>query len=552
MAFLWLTYRKNKHNLSYMSNKFYVTTPIYYVNDKPHIGSTYTTVIADVLARAHRLRGDKTLFLTGTDENSQKNLEASIKAGFSDMPSYLDSMALVWQSTWKTLGLTFDDFIRTTEDRHHKGVERFWRAVQQSGDIYKAEYEREYCVGCEAFKTAHDLVDGHCPLHPNKELEKVKEENYFFRASAYKDELLKLYHEHPEFIEPKSRMNEIRSYVKDAFEDFSISRESGQLSCGIPVPDDDSQRIYVWFDALLNYMTAVGYGTDDKLFKKWWPADVHLVGKDIIKFHCALWPAMIMSAAKSDPALLDEKGAILLPKSVHVNGFFTVDGQKISKSLGNAIDPLDLIKEYPFDVIRYFILREIPYGEDGDFSKTRLAERYNSDLANTLGNLVNRAVAMSRKYFNGRVPNVKPEEAKIALPDTEWGGAECLEILWQTVDRYLDSSRADLVLESIWSSNDCSLNSANRYVEQTKPFKLIKDDPEKAALVLYALLEACRHFAWMISPMMPDIARKIILQLGQDHKKEEQKTAKDLRQWGGLVPDSELPEPAILFPRLTE
>lgn len=542
-----------------MTNKFYVTTPIYYVNDKPHIGNVYTTVAADALARANRLRGVPTMFLTGTDENSQKNVEAAQKSKATDLKTYLDDMAAIWQKTWKTLGISFDDFIRTTEERHRKAVDRFWRAVSKSGDIYKAAYERMYCVGCEEFKTQFEIKDGHCPLHLNQELQLVKEENYFFKASAYKDELLKLYHEHSEFIQPVSRMNEVRSYVKDAFEDFSISREATALAsasgeakhlfCGIPVPDDDSQRIYVWFDALINYMSAVGYGTDDKLFKKWWPANLHLVGKDIIKFHCALWPTMIMSAAKSDPLLQNEDGTPKLPERIFAHGFFTIDGQKISKSLGNAVDPLDLAKEYPFDAVRYFLLREIPFGEDGDFSKTRLAERYNTDLGNTLGNLVNRAISMSRKYFNNQIPNTNVQNTLTGLPGTSWAGSEGMDTLWQSVDQYIEAARLDLALETIWTGENCSLISANKYVEETKPFKLAKDDLEKAGIVLYTLLEACRQYAWMIEPIMPNVAEEIIRQLGQDPKKERKQGIKVLKTWGGLKPGSTLPEPKILFPR---
>jgi len=533
-----------------MHTKFFVTTPIYYVNDKPHVGSTYTTVAADALARAYRLRGIPTLFLTGTDENSQKNLEAADKAGAKDLQSYLDGMALIWQKTWRELGITFDDFIRTTEERHHRAVEKFWKSVEQSGDIYKATYEREYCVGCESFKTPFDLQDGKCPLHPNRPLEKVSEENYFFRASAYAQDLLKLYHDKQDFVQPQSRQNEIRSYVKNAFEDFSISREAKKLACGISVPGDESQRIYVWFDALVNYMSAVGYGTDDKLFAKWWPATLHLVGKDIIKFHCALWPAMIMSAAKSDPSLRYANGEPKLPEHIFAHGFFTIEGQKISKSLGNAVDPLDLVKKYPFDAVRYYLLREISFGEDGDFAAQRLEDRYASDLANNLGNLVNRSVSMSRKYFDNRIPTTNIQETLRGLPETVWGGADNLEGLWQTVDQYIEASRWDMALEAIWSGEAVSLSAANKYVEQTQPFRMIKENPENAAKVLYTLLEACRHFAWMVEPVMPNVAADIIRQLGQDPETERQKGIKELKKWGGLQPGAELPEPKILFPRL--
>ncbi|MDQ7815112.1 MAG: class I tRNA ligase family protein [Patescibacteria group bacterium] len=531
--------------------KFFVTTPIYYVNDKPHIGSTYTTVVADALARAYRLRGVPTLFLTGTDENSQKNLEAAEKAGAKDLTSYLEGMAETWRKTWKELGISFDDFIRTTEQRHLAAVEKFWRAVEASGDIYKAEYEREYCVGCESFKTATELVDGRCPLHPNRDLERIREENYFFRASKYKDALLKLLEDRPEFVQPKSRLNEVRSYIESAFEDFSISREAKKLSCGIPVPGDESQKIYVWFDALINYMSAVGYGTDDALFAKWWPASLHLVGKDIIKFHCALWPAMIMSAAKSDAALRNDDGTPKLPERVFAHGFFTLNGQKISKSLGNVVDPLDLAKEYPFDAVRYFLLREISFGEDGDFSFARLKERYSGELANKLGNLVNRTIAMSAKYFDGKVPEVDVARAA-EISGEIWKGKVGLEKLWESVETELAKNRLDLMLEAIWNSEGASLIAADKLVEETQPFKLIKVDPEKTALVLYALLEGCRQFAWMIEPVMPNIAKSIIEQLGQDSEAERSKGLDVLKTWGGLLPGGELKAGAVLFPRLED
>ncbi|MDF1497509.1 MAG: methionine--tRNA ligase [Patescibacteria group bacterium] len=544
-----------------MSQKYYVTTPIYYINDKPHIGSTYTTVAADVLARSHRLRGDKTFFLTGTDENSQKSMEAAEKSG-KDINVYLEEMAIIWENTWKELGITFDDFIRTSEERHHKAVNRFWKAVEASGDIYKDTYERHYCVGCEDFKTDSELnEDDRCPLHPNKDLELVQEENYFFKASAYKDDILQLFHKQQDFVQPVKRLNEIRSYVKDGFADFSISREAKKVSCGIPVPGDDSQRIYVWFDALINYMSAVGYGTDDELFKKWWPANLHLVGKDIIKFHCALWPAMIMSAAKNDPLLQNEDGTPKLPEQIFAHGFFTIEGQKMSKSIGNVIDPLELAVEYPFDVIRYFFFREIGFGNDGDFNRARIAERYQSDLANTLGNLLNRAINMSRKYFDNRVPtcdtSVKTWDVGSLLSRKEGGRAtwdvEMVDTLWQQVEEYYDSARIDLALEAIWNGENASLILANRLVEETQPFKLIKEDPEKTALVLYTLLEFLRNVAWMIEPVMPNISADIIKQLGQDPKSEiSQNNFANLKKWGGLEPGSDLPEPKILFPRLGE
>ncbi|MEK7123124.1 MAG: class I tRNA ligase family protein [Patescibacteria group bacterium] len=307
--------------------KYYLTTPIYYINDKPHIGHAYCTIVADVIAQYHRLRGDDTFFLTGIDENSLKNIESAEKIGMGDrIAEYLDMQAAIWQQTWDSLGISNDYFIRTTEEHHKQGVEKFWRRVQAQGDIYKGEYEGFYCIGCEEFIRPTDLVNGQCPIH-KRDPEKLLEKNYFFAASRYRDRLLEHIEKNPNFIQPQSRRNEVINYIQNHFDDISISRET--MKWGIPVPDDPKQVVYVWFDALINYLTGIGYGWDDELFTRWWPCDLHLVGKEIIKFHCALWPAMLMSAG------------IPLPERVFAHGFLTIDGQKMSKSLGNAIDPVD-------------------------------------------------------------------------------------------------------------------------------------------------------------------------------------------------------------------
>ncbi|MEO5927397.1 MAG: methionine--tRNA ligase [Patescibacteria group bacterium] len=526
-------------------NKFYVTTPIYYVNDKPHIGHTYTTVVADAVARFHRLHGDEVLFSVGVDENSQKNVQAMEKAGESDLNGYLDRMAGTWKQTWDDLGITYDTFIRTTDVGHTKAVERFWDAVKQSGDIYAGTYEGLYCVGCEAFKTESEIVNERCVLHPNKDLEKIKEKNYYFKAGAYRDALLKRIDEQADFVQPESRRNEIRNYIKDHFADFSISREAKNLQVGIPVPGDDSQKIYVWFDALINYITVAGYGSDDAKFADWWPADLHLVGKDIIKFHCALWPAMLMSAAKNDLSLRDEQGGPKLPKHVFAHGFFTIDGQKISKSLGNAVDPRELVPTYGFDAIRYFLLRDIPFGEDGDFSRERITERYVHDLSNTLGNLVNRAVAMSRKYSNNCIPTKDGNGPQFV-------GADKFKLLKEMVITQMQHVRFDEALATLWHGVDGNegLLQANKFIEDTQPFKLVKTDPEAVQVILYSLLEYCRIVAWLIEPVMPDVARRMIEQLGQDPDAERQKGIEVLLTWGGLQSGSALPEPKILFPQL--
>jgi methionyl-tRNA synthetase len=541
-----------------MNSRFSITTPIYYVNDKAHIGHAYTTVVADSLSRYHRLRGEEVLFLTGTDENSQKNLEAMEKLGETDLAAYLARMASTWKTTWEELDISFDDFIRTTEPRHLAGVERFWKAVEASGDLEKRTYSSLYCVGCEGFKTPSEVnEEGRCPLHPNKDLTTVEEENWFFKLTNYVKPLREYINKHEEFVQPTSRRNEILGYL-DAVEkehlDISVSREAKKLSVGIPVSGDADQRIYVWFDALLNYLTALGYGTDEERFRIFWPVDVHLVGKDILKFHCALWPAMLMSAAKNDALLRDENGAALLPKRIFAHGFFTLDGMKISKSLGNAIDPRDAAKRVGFDAVRYYLLREITLGEDGDFSFTRLEERYQADLGNTLGNLVQRVVAMSRKYFDGKVPTVDIATTR-DLQDVatlEWGGEVALVSLREAIAEAYQATRPDEVAQLLWDGVRSSANllQANKLIEQTQPFKLIKTDEQAVARVLYALLEAIRWYAWFLHPVMPETSRKMFAALGLDADAELAREWDKALVWGGLVPGSALPEPTPLFPRL--
>ncbi|MSR85070.1 methionine--tRNA ligase [Candidatus Uhrbacteria bacterium] len=517
--------------------KYYINTPIYYVNDKPHIGHAYTTIVADALARFHRLKKEEVFFSVGVDENSQKNIQAMEKAGESDLQTYLDRMAGVWKTVWQEIGISFDDFIRTTDERHVIGVNRFWEAVKKNGDIELRDYESWYCVGCEAFKVESDLVNDRCPLHPNKDIDRLKEKNYFFKLSKYRQPLLKLIDE-TEFVQPESRRNEIRNYVADHLEDISISREAKSLKVGIPVPEDESQRIYVWFDALLNYLTVVGYGTDEALFKKWWPTDFEPLGKDIIKFHGALFPAMIMSAAQQDPLLQDKNGQPLLVKHVFSHGFFTVNGQKMSKSIGNVVDPVELSQRFGNDALRYFLLREIPFGEDGDFSEKRFEERYQADLGNTLGNLVNRVIAMSKKYFEGKTPNVQ-----LSKPANKIAGG--LSELKKMIEQHYAQAHCDQVLETIWSS----LFQANKHVEETQPFKLIKTDPEAVAEVLYELLESCRWYAWMIAPIMPETTNKIFTQLGLDAEHELSKGWDQALIWGQLESGSPLGDPQPLFPR---
>ncbi len=494
---------------------FYLTAPIYYINGKPSIGHAYTTIAADILARYHRLRGEEVFFLTGTDENSQKNVEAAQKVGReNDMQGYLDEMAEVWKGTWKALDITTDRFIRTTELDHLKAVEKFWKTVEAKGDIYKGTYEGQYCKECEAFVSEGDLVDGECSYHLTEPL-RIKEDNYFFRLTAYREPLLHYIEEHPDFLLPKSRRNEIVSYIKDFMTDISISRSS--VKWGIKVPGDESQCVYVWFDALINYLTGVGYSTDEERFGKWWPAQLHLVGKDIIKFHCALWPAMLLSAG------------LPLPKHIFAHGFFTIDGQKMSKSLGNVVDPLEVAHTYGNDVLRYFLMREIHFGEDGDYGNTRLEERYGSELANELGNLVHRVCTMTEKYFDGKIPAHTPHDISEAVKKYHAG---------------LETFAFHDALDAIWSL----VREANLLVEQKKPWVLAKEEKtEELAQTIYTLLELVRVIGVLILPFMPEAAQKILSKLSASPASNA--TLDDLLVWGQLVPGAVITKGDPLFPR---
>lgn len=510
--------------MSIPAKKFYLTTPIYYINDLPHIGHAYTTLVADTIARYHRLKGEDVLFATGTDENSQKNVEAAEKLGETDIAAYLDKMSARWRQTWDELDITNDDFIRTTEKRHHQAVNKFFDLVNKKGDIYKGSYEGLYCSGCEAFLTEFDLVEGCCQYH-HKKPRKITEENYFFRLTNYREALLKHIEEHPEFIQPEKRKNEVLNYIKNHLADISISRQN--LKCGIPFPLDKTHGIYVWFDALINYLTVAGFGQDEAAFAKWWPADLHLMAKEITKFHAALWPAMLMSAG------------LPLPKVIFAHGFFTVNGQKMSKSLGNAIDPVELARIYPLDAIRYFLLREIKFGEDGDFSTTHLQEHYNNDLANTLGNLLYRTLSMTEKYFAGAVPE---------HTDKSEGLDQLCEIdLWREYIAAMDEYRFDEATKIVWQM----LISANKFIEDEKPWNLAKNNPERLADVMYNLLETLRQTGWFLLPIMPETAEKIWIGLGLDPAKEKSQFWVKARIWGGLTPGTKINKEEPIFPRLT-
>ncbi len=467
-------------------SRFYLTTAIDYVNSRPHLGTAYEKITADVIARYKRLAGFDTLFVMGNDEHSQNVYRRAREEGLDPL-AYCDQMEREFRNVWDRLDVSYDDFIRTTQPRHRTAVQELVRRIDANGDVYEGFYEGWYCVGCEAFKQDKDLVDGKCPLHGTTP-DWIKEKNYFFRLSAYRDRLLTHFAAHPGFTVPEVRRNEIMRLLEAGLEDISISR-AGQ-AWGIPLPQDPGSVTYVWFDALINYASAVGFGTDTALFDRWWPADLHVIGKDITRFHCVIWPAMLMSAG------------LPLPKQVFGHGFMTVDGQRMSKTLGNVVDPVDAAGRYGVDPLRLYLVKEITFGGDGDFSWTRFHERYNADLANNLGNLVSRIAAMTDRYRAGRV---HPSGAAGRLA----GVADSAVADYRAqMDRF--------ALEAGTAAAFRILDAANEYITETEPWALARDEAQADRLtqVLFDVAEAVRIAAILLQPVMPRSAAEILRRMG--------------------------------------
>jgi methionyl-tRNA synthetase len=508
-----------------MSKSFYVTTPIYYVNDVPHIGHAYTTIAADVIARFNRLKGNKVFFLTGTDEHGQK-IERTAESNGEKPIELADRVVERFQNLSDALNITNDDFIRTTEKRHKSAVEEIFRRIEESGDIYLSEYEGWYDVRNEAFitETQYEEIMG-LPEEKRPTIEKVKEESYFFRLSKYQDPLLEYYKEHPEFVQPSYRLNEVTRFVEGGLKDLSVSRTT--FTWGIPVPGNSKHVIYVWFDALTNYLTGVGFPSDERMFNENWPADVHLVGKDILRFHAVYWPAFLMSAG------------LPLPKKVFAHGWWTVEGEKMSKSVGNVVDPYQVVEEFGADVFRYFLLREIPFGQDGDFSKGAIVARVNGELANGLGNLVSRTLGMIEKYFDAVVP--EPGGLKMEDESVRDKALSTIEL----VENEMNEIAFHKALVSLWDF----IGDVNKYVDESAPWTLAKEkNEERLGTVLWTIVQAIGAVTILIYPFMPESAEKIWERLGCPQPINS-KLLSDAKEWGIVKPGQTVKKGQSLFPR---
>lgn len=509
-----------------MKETFYITTPIYYVNDVPHIGHAYTTIACDALARWHRMLGKRVFFLTGTDEHGEKVQKTAAVKGLSPR-ELADQVVTNFEGLTPALTISNTGFIRTTEPRHYASVQDLFRKSLANGDIYLGDYEGWYCVPDEAYWTGLQLADGNCPTC-GRPVEKRKEPSYFFRLSKYQEPLLDYYRKHPDFIRPESRRNEVVAFVEGGLNDLSVSRTS--LSWGIPVPDAPGHVIYVWYDALTNYITGLGYPTPTAEFGTFWPADIHMVGKDILRFHAVYWPAFLMSAG------------IAPPLGVFAHGWWTVEGRKMSKSLGNVVDPYEMVRKYGADAFRYFLLREVSFGLDGDFSERELIKRANSELADKLGNLLNRSLGMLGKYFAGVVPAPGPPEPEDAALSA------CGRDIVRTVTAAMDEVAFHKALGAIIEL----VTKGNEYVQSTQPWALAKDPGKRARLgtVLYNALEASRLAALLMAPFTPTAAQKLWEALVPGGELLESARIGRDGAWGGLTAGATLPAACIVFPKI--